>query len=395
VALGLVLTLVVARMGPAAQGAFALFMAVESGLIAAASGFGVAIARRLSHHGEQPRGLTSAALLACLALGLVCAAALAALQALPGRTGAAYGALALLAWAAPLLFIAPNLQGLWLGRGRMGPLALLTLGTPVLALAAVWLAQSPGQALALPAVLAAWVAARLAVAGGALLAAARGGLLGRPDGAALQREWGFIATIGATNLIGIANYKIDLVLVERFIGLQATGVYSIAVMAGELLWLVSSAVTTAAYARIGQPDAGAAARLTIRAVQSSVALLAVLAPMLWLAAAWLLPPLLGPAYAAALPVLAVLLPGLVAYGAASALSAWFTNHAGRPRLPAALAGLSLGINIVIALVAIPAFGMLGAALATSLSYAATVIIGARWFLRAAGLPWGALLRPAA
>jgi hypothetical protein len=60
----------------------------------------------------------------------------------------------------------------------------------------------------------------------------------------------------------------------------------------------------------------------------------VLAPLLWLAAMVLLPRILTAEYAAALPVLACLLPGVMAYGAASALSAYFTNHAGRPLIPA-------------------------------------------------------------
>jgi hypothetical protein len=45
----------------------------------------------------------------------------------------------------------------------------------------------------------------------------------------------------------------------------------------------------------------------------------------------LVPPVLGPAYAASLPPLALLLPGVLLFGGASALSAYFTNHAGQPR----------------------------------------------------------------
>ncbi|MCU0813863.1 MAG: hypothetical protein MUC32_05900, partial [Burkholderiaceae bacterium] len=52
-ALALAVLVVVARMGPAVQGAFALFVAVESVLLTLGSGFGIALARRLSHHGDD------------------------------------------------------------------------------------------------------------------------------------------------------------------------------------------------------------------------------------------------------------------------------------------------------------------------------------------------------
>jgi O-antigen/teichoic acid export membrane protein len=204
----------------------------------------------------------------------------------------------------------------------------------------------------------------------------------------------FVAVIGLTNLVSLLNYKIDLFLVEHFLGLASTGVYSIAVAVAELLWLVSSAVTTAAYARIGQPDRAAAAELTCRAMHASVLVLLAVSPLVWLAAALLVPWLLGEAYRAALPVLALLLPGVALYGAASALSAWFTNHAGRPQVPAALALTSLLINAAVSVWAIPRYGMLGGALATTLSYAVTMVIGVLGFARAAGLPLSRVLWPA-
>jgi len=390
VALGLAITLYTARLGPALQGAFALFTAVEAVLLALTSGFGVAIARRISHHGERPAGLVGASVLACVGAGIVVAAGLLAFSA---RAGEGYRMLWLLALAAPLLFVPPNLGGLWLGSGRMEALAWLTLGAPALTLAGLALAWALGWAPALAVVLAAWVAARIGVALAALAAAARGGWLGRPDRRALSTEARLVVVIGATNLVGLLNYKVDIFLVERFLGLATTGIYSIAVMVAELLWLVSSSVTTAAYARIGVPDAVAASRITVRAVHASVLLLAVLSPLLWLGAAVVVPWLLGPAYLPALPVLAVLLPGVAVFGAASALSAWFTNHAGRPLVPALLATTSLLINVAVSLVAIPRLGMIGGALATTLSYLVTVGLAAGWFMRASGTGAAALLRP--
>ncbi len=393
VALGLLITLYTARLGAAQQGAFALFTAVEAVLLALTSGFGVAIARRLSHHGQSPAGLVGAALVVCVLLGLLTAAALGLIARLPLGNAPGYNHLWLLAFAAPLLFVTPNLAGLWLGSARMAGLARLTVAAPLLTLAGIALAAAFSQPPALMTVLFAWVGARLIVALGALVASARAGWIGRPDLPLLSTQARFVIVIGATNFIGLLNYKVDLFLVERFLGLGPTGVYSIAVMVAELLWLVSSSVTTAAYAHIGTPDAAEASRITVRALHASVLLLAALCPALWLSAALVVPWLLGPAYTPSLLALAVLLPGVAVYGGASALSAWFTNHAGRPAVPALLAGVSLLINITVSLIMIPRLGMLGGALATTLSYLVAVALGVGLFARASGTPLRALAKP--
>lgn len=385
------ITALVARVSPQAQGTFAIFTSVEGLMLALLSGFGIALARRVSHHGEEPRAWVGAMVAVLLGLGLVAGAVLWTLSALGPE---AYRWLWLLALAAPLLLLSPNLAGWWLGQGRMVPMARTSLAPPCLALlflAAAWLLGQGG----VPQVLAAWVGAKVLVALVLLLLFKRGGRLGMPDFAALRGDWGFIATIGLTNLIGLLNYRVGLFVVERQLGLADTGVYSIAVVVAELLWFVSGSLTQAVYGRIGTPDADRAAATTVRVVQLGVAALLVAAPLLWLLAAALLPQVLGPVYAGSLLPLALLLPGALLFGGASAFSAYFTNHAGRPQVPAQVAALSLAINGALAWVLVPHLGTAGAALAASAAYTASVAVLAGRFAAAAGWPLRRVLWPGA
>ncbi len=386
------ITAITASLSTEAQGTFAIFTSVEGVLLALFSGFGIALARRLSHHGQEPTGLVSAMVLACLALGGAAAGLLWGLSAL-GPT--AYQWLWLLALAAPWLLIAPNLAGWWLGQGRMAPMARVSLAPPCITLALL-LGLWAWGALArsgVPVVLAAWVAAKVGVALALLWVFWRAARLGQPDFGALRLELPFIATIGLTNLIGLLNYRVGLFVVERFLGLSATGVYSIAVVVAELLWFVSGSLTQAVYGRIGTPDAAQAAATTLRVVQLSVASLLLAAPLLWLLAALVVPWALGPAYADSLWPLALLLPGALLFGGASALSAYFTNHAGRPQVSAQVAATSLLLNTGLSFALVPVMGMAGAALAASLSYLVGVLTLAWRFARHAGLPMTQLLWP--
>jgi Na+-driven multidrug efflux pump len=91
----------------------------------------------------------------------------------------------------------------------------------------------------------------------------------------------------------------------------------------------------------------------------------------------------------------VLLPGALLFGGASALSAWFTNHAGRPQVPAQVAALSLLLNAGGSWLLVPLWGMAGAAAAASLAYTASVLLLAVRFARQAGLPLAQVLLPGA
>jgi Na+-driven multidrug efflux pump len=62
-------------------------------------------------------------------------------------------------------------------------------------------------------------------------------------------------------------------------------------------------------------------------------------------------------------------------------------------VPALLATGSLLINIAVSVWAIPRWGMLGGALATTLSYAITIGVAALWFARASGQPLWRILWP--
>ncbi len=413
VALGLSITVLVARQGPKVQGAFALFVAVESALLTLFSGLGLWLARQMS---QQAAALPSPALpmlrgvlRAAVGLGLVASVVLLGIawwaDTLP------YSQLWLLALGAPFLLLVPTATGLWLGEGRMWPINLAQVAAPASVLlglsGAMWLLDGSQRSTPMVVlVLTAWVSGKSLVAVVTAFRALRDA--GHRDQAEVSAsrlqadrvwpqwwaQWPFVATIGLTNVISLLNYRASLFLVERFHGLSTAGTYSVAVTVAELLWLLSSSVTVSAYSKIGHPDVKVAASMTVQAVRINVLATVAAAPVLLGLAWWALPWVMGEAYAASLWPLAALLPGVAAYAAASSLSAFYTNHLGRPQLSGMIAGLSLAVSFVLGLLLVPGLGALGAGIASSLGY--TLAIGAAYgvFLRHAGLPVKALWTPA-
>lgn len=409
VALGLSITVLVARQGARVQGAFALFVAVESALLTLFSGLGLWLARQVSRQqaGERGRALPmlQSVLRAAVALGLVAALALLAVS-WQART-LPYAQLWLLALAAPFLLLVPTATGLWLGQGRMWPLNVAQVAAPASVLSGLavvwWLMEdvswkTPAAVL----VLTAWVSGKSLVAVITAFYALHDGAR-RDELREDQRlvnddeprpswwaDWRFVATIGLTNLVSLLNYRASLFLVEHFHGLAAVGTYSVAVTVAELLWLLSSSVTVSAYSRIGHPDRAVAAAMTVRAVRINVVATLLAAPLLLALAWWALPWAMGPVYAESVWPLAALLPGVAAYAAASSLSAFYTNHLGKPHLSGGIAALSLAISFGAGWLMVPTMGALGAGLASTLGYTVAILAAYGVFLRHAGLSWRSL-----
>ncbi|TAK92834.1 MAG: teichoic acid transporter [Aquabacterium sp.] len=418
VGLGLAITVTVARHGPQVQGAFALFVAVESALLTLFTGLGLWLARQMSQQADGQHGqalpMLQGVLRAAVALGLLASLVLLGVswwaKAMP------YTYLWLLALAAPFLLLVPTATGLWLGEGRMWPINVAQVSAPasvLIGLGGAWWITQGGQgsrsSSTVLLVLTAWVTGKSIVAVVTAFYALRharqrderleDSFAGSRLMAFLQKppnwwaQWPFVATIGITNVIGLMNYRVSLFLVERFDGLSTTGIYSVAVTAAELLWLLSSSVTVSVYSRIGHPDVKIAAAMTVQAVRINVLSTLLAAPVLLGLAWWGLPWVMGPAYEASLLPLAALLPGVAAYAAASSLSAFYTNHLGRPQLSGAIAGMSLTISFCVGWFLVPMWGPLGAGVASSTGYIVAIVAAYGVFLKHAGLPVRALWQP--
>lgn len=408
VGLGLAITVLVARQGPRVQGAFALFVAVESGLLTLFSGLGLWLARQVSRQQAGEAGATLPLLRSVLraAVGLGLVAALVLLGVSWWSDTMPYAQLWLLALAAPFLLLVPTATGLWMGRGRMWPLNLAQVAAPASVLSGLavvwWLMQdvawkTPAAVL----VLTAWVSGKSLVAVLTAIYALHDSArhdesrepvalvfpAGRPSWWA---DWRFVATIGVTNVISLLNYRASLFLVEHFHGLAVVGTYSVAVTVAELLWLLSSSVTVSAYSRIGHPDKAVSAAMTVQAVRINVLSTLVAAPVLLAGAWWAVPRVMGEVYVASVEPLAFLLPGVAAYAAASSLSAFYTNHLGKPQLSGLVASLSLLISVAVALALVPSMGAVGAAIGSSTGYILAIVVAYAVFLRHAGLPLKAL-----
>ncbi|XKE47244.1 flippase [Halomonas organivorans] len=174
-----------------------------------------------------------------------------------------------------------------------------------------------------------------------------------------------------SNIMAFVNYRADVFLVNFFLAPAATGIYVIAVQLAERLWMPSQALSTVLLPRLSamhNSSCEARRRLSFRCAFIIGALTSVIAVAASFFLFFLMVPIFGKAYDAALMPLYWLLPGVV-LGAAARILSNSIAAMGRPIVNFYCAILTVSVNIVSNVILIPVMGISGAAVATSIAYA--------------------------
>lgn len=285
-----------------------------------------------------------------------------------------------------------------LARGRLltGPLANLARAALHLGLLAALLL---GGRLSLGAALLAWAGAQAAAA---LACGMRLARLARSDapedtpaeptprlvGRTLRAGWlGQLSAVAS-----LLHLRLDLALVAAWHGPEVVGIYTVAVMVGELLWLLPGALQPLLVYASADADDTDRDVVAARAVRVGLAAAAVAALVLALVSRPLLSALFGAEYLASTAPLRALLPGIVIFAAGSVLAGDFIGR-GRPAWNAQASGVTVAVNVLAGLLLIPSGGATGAAWASTIAYAAGALVMLTRFRAATGLGWRAILGP--
>jgi O-antigen/teichoic acid export membrane protein len=365
VALSALLGIVTARaLGPGGRGLYAMPM-VDAALVSAAyAGLNTATSyfmlRRRAGRGVIAPALITVALF--VALGVPASVVLARLE---GAPWAALPAILSLPGTA-LLFVVYGYQ-MGINRVRMNTTyALLSTGL-LFALVVVAFFTVGRQASA---AIAAWVTAGNLFALAALAWMLRDARRLQTSERVPVREYASYALrIGGVSLISLLNYRADVYIVAVFAGPKVLGIYTLAVAAAEMVLQATQVTAIVSLPHIaGLESIQAAAALAARCVRNNVLISLITCAVLWVAAPPAVRLLYGPAFLPMIPAFRVLLIGVFVFSLGSPMSTYFTSRLGKPQISLGLAAISAIICIVVSVSSVPRFGMLGAAMGSTLGY---------------------------
>jgi O-antigen/teichoic acid export membrane protein len=192
-------------------------------------------------------------------------------------------------------------------------------------------------------------------------------------GFGLRAHWGAIARL--------LLLRFDIYAVNVAVGTAAVGVYSVATSLAERLWLPANALTTASLAEIGSRDDRESGALTTRVALTSLVAATPLGVGAAVSAIWLLPFAYGRAFEAAVVPFAILVGGAVLFGATLVMHTYVLTRMRRPGLLSLIECAQLLISIPLYIVLIRAYGITGAATASTIGYCLAFAATASVFVR--------------
>ena len=389
---------IVARaLGPDGRGAFGLFVVSAAlGQMLLGIGFGNAAIYYIGKGAMTVRDVVSAAHVVTLAAIAITAAAVALIVPWTGGTiiGGDVSAWLLVA-AIPALIYAGALRIVLQAESRFWEMGIATAIQPLLMLACVLGLYAAGTDTA-ESVVVAWIFSNACAAAFCLL---RIGLrevdvrqIARPRFDVLTSLAHFGAQGEAGNILQLLNYRLDQYVVRIFVGLAGVGIYAVGVSMTEGVWMIANAVAIVLLPRLTAASDEDVRWMTPLATRNTVAIAAGVAVVLGVAAPLIIPPFFGHDYDESVQALWWLLPGTVALTGSKVLTSYIFSR-GRPLVNTGITVVSLVVTTVTLFALVPAFGVNGAALASSLAYCAHFAAALYAYRRLSGEPLRDVLIP--
>lgn len=198
----------------------------------------------------------------------------------------------------------------------------------------------------------------------------------RADMALLRRMVGYGLKFHVSIIAAAIILRADLLVVNHYRGAAEAGVYSVATQFGLLLMLLPGVIATLLFPRVtAEQDARGETTCLVTRYTTFIMFFCCLAAVPF---SLLLPVLYGAAFADATWLLLMLLPGVYLMGLESVLVQHF-NALGLPRAIPLYWVITLALNLILVFALVPRFGAQGAAIASTISYAAIFLLVARHF----------------
>jgi O-antigen/teichoic acid export membrane protein len=187
--------------------------------------------------------------------------------------------------------------------------------------------------------------------------------------------------------------RFDVFTINVLIGSAGVGVYSLSTSLAEKLWLPLNAIYASSMEKISQLPRDESALLTAKVTRTAVLLMLSAAVPFGLVSPWLIPFLYGSDFEAAVLPLVILLGGTLGFAVMMVVNTYILGQMQRPGLLSLLAWLQLAVSVPLYLSLIVWLGIVGAAIASTLTYLIAMATTLYVFRRDTGLPLSQVLVP--
>jgi O-antigen/teichoic acid export membrane protein len=197
----------------------------------------------------------------------------------------------------------------------------------------------------------------------------------------LIKEFIFFSSMAYVgNIATFFNYKLDFWVIDAYQGKSQLGIYSLAAQLAQLLWLLPAAISTVLYSYVSTGNSQSTIRFTIQLKQVAFYGTLFFGIVGIFLSYYLIPVLYGSNFFPAFNIIELLFPGVVAFCIPKVLSSLFAGR-GDFKISFIISIFGFVVSAIMYFTLIPAFGLTGGAIASSISYILTSILSEIWFCK--------------
>lgn len=178
-------------------------------------------------------------------------------------------------------------------------------------------------------------------------------------------------------------YRSSLYLLAGFLQPEDVAYYGVAVSLAGMIWYIPDSVGTVLFPALSSTQREVAHRFTTVVCRQTLLITTLLATVLFAVSGVLIPFVYGRTYARAIEPLLVLVPGVVLITSYKVVVRNFTSR-NRLSMPIITAAAGLALNIGLSLILIPRYGIVGAAISSTVAYSVSAVALLGAFLRDSG-----------
>jgi O-antigen/teichoic acid export membrane protein len=205
-----------------------------------------------------------------------------------------------------------------------------------------------------------------------------------PDLAQKSLRFGFKSYLH--DLVGNLNYRVDMYILAFFLTPTQIAFYGVATSIAEIAWYIPNSVGTVLFPRLTHAPEQEVHQITARVCRNTLALTGIVVAGLSALGWYFVPLVYGEPYRETVPPLLILLPGVLAMVIYKVLARDF-NSRNKQQVPILTAAIALTLNAGLDLLLIQRWGVVGAAVASTVGYTAAGVVLLIFFVRESGLAW--------
>lgn len=197
-------------------------------------------------------------------------------------------------------------------------------------------------------------------------------------------------TFGAKSQVGLmlsrVDRRLDIFIINLFLNPTQVGFYAVAVAMAELPWYISNALATVLFPEVSGLKKESAYKFTSRICRNTLFIVFLFSTFIFLFGGLLMKTIFGAQFLQSVMPLRLLIPGIIILSVNKVLCAGFSGT-GKPEYGTYTAIFSAVVTISLDFVLIPALGINGAAIASSIAYAVSATTGIVLFRKISGFPF--------